>query len=742
MFKLLSRTTDHEQSEVEKLKAQIAKLNDKICTLEQRSNQLSKDKQFLQKENQRLQEENYELKEAKLSRIRDEIALHENYLPTCILKKLSSFNTPEEIAVYLLDEVYGAIGANDNLRKFLFGRGPNAPITPGSEAGVSPAAGGESENTAAGKSQDEQIAAAEQELKEVKRKRGSRRGKLEIVTEHAARAVAGLAKLKQAKENEVAQAIVGREQDKPEGLNKERKPSPGKKKLHNQLPKEQHTKRLTVAEIQQEWICPNCGSNLCETVEDTVTNLVNSLSANGLVTKLANGTFMVEGQRATVECKQCGFRDVIEGAHFPLTPGGSIDMQTVVTAGFMAVSGISINTVKKMFLREANLGNSTIYDNIQTLGRFCLPLCEYISERVDRATVALFDESTYTVISKEEGSHKEYVCIKATPHIEESPVIFFGSPGSRSNVKEFIQGFSEDAKERGVQKSVTTDAYPTYLSEFGQNEQISHQVCLAHFFCYVFDAVDMLPGDHLADSLQCTTEQLLKSICEQQSSQYSCSLGIQLMTIVCYKLSLIFDWEDRALLEHQQQGGDLYELRGRYRTEHSRLLMQDVDVLLQQLVPHYCICHGKTMGSRIKGDHIGKAVAYYFNQKAQLWTFVDHPHCELSQNFIEQSAKALARVRNAALFSRSPESAIAISRILTVVHTAAANKIRDIPRYLFELCSRVRHDCQRGLRLKAFQESGGEHPGRLNYNRDEVYSGYKLPEELLPENWVKTHHGD
>ncbi len=81
------------------------------------------------------------------------------------------------------------------------------------------------------------------------------------------------------------------------------------------------------------------------------------------------------------------------GENFPVTPGGSIDMQTVVTAGFMAVSGISINTVKKMFLSEANLGNSTLYDNIQTLGRFCLPLCEYISDRVDQATTALFDES-------------------------------------------------------------------------------------------------------------------------------------------------------------------------------------------------------------------------------------------------------------------------------------------------------------------------------------------------------------
>ncbi len=77
-----------------------------------------------------------------------------------------------------------------------------------------------------------------------------------------------------------------------------------------------------------------------------------------------------------------------------------------------------------------------------------------------------------------------------------------------------------------------------------------------------------------------------------------------------------------------------------------------------------------------------------------------------------------------------------------MVHTAAANKIRDIPRYLFELCSRVRHDCQLKLRLKTFRESGGEQVGKLNYNRDELYSGYKLPEELLPENWAKAHSDD
>ena len=98
--------------------------------------------------------------------------------------------------------------------------------------------------------------------------------------------------------------------------------------------------------------------------------------------------------------------------------------------------------------------------------------------------------------------------------------------------------------------------------------------------------------------------------------------------------------------------------------------MKKFDIIMDELAKTHLVEGPKGGLKKLNNQNLlSNPVYYYQHNKEHFKTFLNHPNLPVTSSQVEQVAKFIATVRNSSLFSRTYESAEAISILLSVYHT-------------------------------------------------------------------------
>ena len=491
--------------------------------------------------------------------------------------------------------------------------------------------------------------------------------------------------------------------------------------------------------ILSKWKCPNCGS----TKEPD--KLYNAIDKGAFeVVSLFSVAFEQEtpaqkdtGCQLLVCCKECGFNDLIEAGTLRILPDRSLSIDLVLFVALMQINGLAVNAANRIFLSSINLGHSTLYNNVLLVGLMFKPLYNLIEDKLDSSEVNIFDETTYRIIESrttEEGttkniSNKKYMVMRTTPKGSGDNLILIYSPGRRSAVKNIVHDYLKQGN-----KSIVSDAFPSYISASEEN-QSPLQLCLAHLYRKFRDVLGHIqPIDPDDDKI----EAILSGISNRKNiednkglNQIFAAEDAVLLRAAASLLQQIFEWEDYA---QKQAKGDYQRLlieRQAVRQQHSVAIMKKFDIIMDELAKTHLVEGPKGGLKKLNNQNLlSNPVYYYQHNKEHFKTFLNHPNLPVTSSQVEQVAKFIATVRNSSLFSRTYESAEAISILLSVYHTVVKNGI-EFMHFAHEYVTYVRNHMVQTARLKA-SFKGQRTNTRFDYANESNLEGLVIPKGLIP----------
>ena len=486
----------------------------------------------------------------------------------------------------------------------------------------------------------------------------------------------------------------------------------------------------SVEEILKDRICPNCGSTNIEVINKDASEILDSLAATGFVDK-NNGVYKIVTTVVKAECKTCGFIDTIYTGALPLLPGRSISMNVITLMALMMSMGFAVNSFKKAFVKGMQLGNSTLYSSLITFSYLLIPLEKAITQELCKCNTLQFDETKFTHVIKGKGATTEYVPI-ACSSLPDAPLILFGPSGSRSKTKDFIQQFIGcDSALSGI----TTDAFATY-GTFAQDNNIRHQSCLGHLMTKIRRSIELYYNTAACKAID--IDSVFENIEKNGYDLQDENQAMLVLHIIYGKLKQVFDVEKCAYNEYIQtkdQGSDYSSIRQRYRNTYSKELMQDVNTLFTSLATVYAVKKKKRYEKAQRISNVSTPVVYFMNNAQEFNAFIEHGMLDTTSMEAEHCAKSVAAARNAKLFIHSHDSGVAISRILSCVHTINRCGISDPIKFLQNVASYVMIQGVTKARVAAFNArelKSSPKSNRDDYNKPELYADIELPAHLIP----------
>lgn len=530
----------------------------------------------------------------------------------------------------------------------------------------------------------------------------------------------------------------------PITANKQKKPSVGKQKRRDDhlpsLDKNAPTLKQEINDKIAAWSCPNCHAQDLEQILPRATKeVLDCFVSAGALESPNNGVYKAPYVQQRVACKQCGFVDVIEAGALPLMPDRTVSLSPVVFSTVLLGFGMPVNASGKLLMSNGNLGHSTLSTNIIDASWLFSGVKNWGIAAVNDCSVNHVDETKYCIIDKQDGSKINYVCMYATPPDATRQAVIFETPQSRAyarTVAENLYAHNKHPREFVL----SSDALASYLS-VGKEQGFANQCCLVHLYRMVRESLELISPDYIkaidgdTDVIPYLTDDLIAT------NGISGKAAIAVMMFIFTHMQLIFDFEAYAEQKHKDTGIPMAECRREVRTAHCLPLMDKIDAMFNALAKNR-IVYGERGGMfKAKGsDPLTKAVFYYMHNREYFRTFLTHFDASCHNNGLERYAKAVATLRNRAIYSRSKEGAQAIALILTAVHTAQANGITNIYEYLYDVARYARRQCiihRMMLQFKQQQETVPEGPNKRQKWLDvDFLKELTLPPELEPHNYA------
>lgn len=529
----------------------------------------------------------------------------------------------------------------------------------------------------------------------------------------------------------------------PETSALQRRPSTGRHKRRDghleRRPTDKKTLQAAIEEKKNSLCCPECGRVDWEyAAEACLKEVLDSMVPAGLLTNPERGVYVAAYMSRQVCCRYCGFTDLLEAGTLPLLPDRSIALAPVMFAIVLLGYGLPVNTTSNLFLKEANLGHSTLNDSIIDAAWLLQVIKNWGADAVSAGTVIHVDETKYTIID-DAGSHQRYICMYASPYDAEVQAVIFEPPQRRSYAAALADRLYSDSQHKD-QLVLCSDALASYLSA-GKENGFDNQCCLVHLYRMVRDSLEVIAPEYM-QSID-LDQDVMPYLTDAEIAAHGISgkAAIIVMLQIYTMLGSIFDFEAAAEREHRTSGRDLIECRREVRTAHCLPLMDKIDSMFKALSAGRVV-YGERGGlSKAAGsDRFTRAVFYYQHNRDCFRTFLRRCEASCHNNSLERYAKCVATLRNRAIYSRTAEAGEGVAQILTAIHTASANGITNVFDYICDAALYSRRMCIIHRQQYLHQHKDEllkNHKLRQSWLDKEFLRKLKLPPELQPHNYAK-----
>lgn len=431
---------------------------------------------------------------------------------------------------------------------------------------------------------------------------------------------------------------------------------------------------LYTAQAQEE--CAACGSSKLTTLGEMAETIRSDHA------KLTEHYSFIESHSDLQICTKCGRAHVVlpEGCDHPALPGRSIGIHSIIEAAYWLSNGVPLQKISSPMKQVFKLGHSTIYYQLQDLDKIYLqPLLEAIEEQAREEKVLLADETVFPVLEYQgkgntgtrkvtEPKSTNYLLALGSSRDSQCPFALYYPMRGRD-----LESIKEHLTKDYNFEYLVSDAYSAYNSIIkSDHPQAKRQSCLVHFRREVLRAVltdrqlDEIGKLELEEQ-----EQMLKTLISNDSSQTACLMVVEAIGKVI------------RLREKRK------ELSGRERRENEenqKLLMDQVDTIMNQLKENRVEMKRSVWSSLMQSDRTASACCYYLNNKEELRTFLANPAVPCDSNLIENSIRPAAVIRKNLQCLQTIKSAESVFDILSVYRTLQLNKVEDPQEFLRCYC--------------------------------------------------------
>lgn len=454
-------------------------------------------------------------------------------------------------------------------------------------------------------------------------------------------------------------------------------PKPEKQKSKGrQVRKADIEKKAVLYTAQAQEKCAACGSSKLTTLGEMAETIRSDHA------KLAEHYSFIESHSDLQICTKCGRAHVVlpEGCDHPALPGRTIGIHSIIDAAYWLSNGVPLQKISSPMKKVFNLGNSTIYYQLQDLDKIYLqPLLEAIEEQAREEKVLLADETVFPVLEYQgkgntgtrkvtEPKSTNYLLALGSARDSHCPLALYYPMSGRS-----IESIKEHLTKDYNFEYLVSDAYSAYNSIIkSEHPQAKRQSCLVHFRREVLRAV--LTDRQLEEigklGLE-EQEQMLKTLISNDSSQTACLMVVE-------AIGKIIKLREK-----------MKELSGRERRENEEnqmLLMDEVDTIMDELKEKRVEIKRSVWSSIMQSDRTASACCYYLNNKEELRTFLENPAVPCDSNLIENSIRPAAVIRKNLQCLQTIKSAKSVFDILSVYRTLQLNKVEDPQEFLRCYC--------------------------------------------------------
>ena len=257
--------------------------------------------------------------------------------------------------------------------------------------------------------------------------------------------------------------------------------------------------------------------------------------------------------------------------------GRSIGRHSIIDAAYLLSNGVPLQKISSPMKKVFNLGNSTIYYQLQDLDKIYLqPLLEAIEEQAREEKILLADETVFPVLECQgkgntgtrkvaEPKSTNYLLALGSVRDSHSPLALYYPMRSRDleSIKEHLtQGYNFEY--------LVSDAYSAYNSIIkSEHPQAKHRSCLVHFRREVLRAVltdrqlDEIGKLELEEE-----EQMLKMLISNDTLQTACLMVVEAIG---------------KIIRLREKIKELSGCERRQNEENQKLLMDKVNTVMNQI---------------------------------------------------------------------------------------------------------------------------------------------------------------
>lgn len=454
-------------------------------------------------------------------------------------------------------------------------------------------------------------------------------------------------------------------------------PKPEKQKSKGRQVRKADIEKKTVlytAHAQEK--CAACGSSKLTTLGEMAETIRSDHA------KLAEHYSFIESHSDLQICTKCGRAHVVlpEGCDHPALPGRSIGIHSIIEAAYWLSNGVPLQKISSPMKQVFKLGNSTIYYQLQDLAKIYLrPLLEAIEEQAREEKVLLADETVFPVLEYQgkgntgtrkiaEPKSTNYLLALGSARDSHCPLALYYPMSGRS-----IESIKEHLTKDYNFEYLVSDAYCAYNSILkSEHPQAKRQSCLVHFRREVLRTV--LTDKQLDEigklGLE-EQEQMLKTLISNDSSQTACLMVVEAIG---------------KIIKLREKMKELSGRERRENEENQKLLMDQVDTIMDQLKEKRVEIKRSVWSSIMQSDRTASACCYYLNNKEELRTFLGNAAVPCDSNLIENSIRPAAVIRKNLQCLQTIKSAKSVFDILSVYRTLQLNKVEDPQEFLRCYC--------------------------------------------------------